>query len=123
MQITLKNKKYELNARRAIELGVLKVLREPITRIDIGDVFKKEGHNAIVFIKAIWSSPSYDPDFHGYSFVGLDRKLMPHSNYGALISYREAMDMINEEELNRIGNINEQFKEALKKIEKDAEVD
>lgn len=122
MQITLKNKQYELNTRRAIELGVLKVLREPITKIDIGDVFKKDGHNAIVLIGAVY-------DYYGgsdskcYSFVGLNRSLAPHSNYPKLLSCNEVMDRLNEEEWIRIGNINEEFKAALKKIVEAAEVD
>jgi len=122
MQITLKNKRYELNARRAIELGVLKALHEPITKIDVGDVFKKEGYDAIVLIKAVYdyvlSSGS-----KCYSFVGLDRSLMPHSNYLKLLSYDEAMNRLNEEGWIRIGNINEEFKAALKKIEDAAEMD
>lgn len=121
MQITLNNKQYTLNTRRAIELGVLKVVREPITKIDFGDVFKKDGHDAIVFIKAIWGMR--DPDIKCYSFVGLGQRLTPHSNYETLLSYNEALNSLNKEEWNRIGNINEQFKAALNKIIKDAEVD
>lgn len=121
MQITLNNKQYTLNTRRAIELGVLKVLREPITAVDIGDVFKKDGHDAIVFIKAVWRV--HNPDIKCYSFVGLGQVLMPHSNYETLLSRNEALNRLNEEEWIRIGNINEQFKTALKKIEDAAETD
>lgn len=119
MQITLNNKQYTLNTRRAIELGVLKVVRAPIAAVDIGDVFKKEGHDAIVLIGAIYENGA---DSKCYSFVGLGRSLTPHSNYPKLLSYTEAMDRLNKEEWIRIGNINKEFKVALKKIEDAAEV-
>lgn len=120
MQITFNNKQYTLNTRRAIKLGVLKVVRTPIAAFDIGDVFKKEGHDAIVLIGAIYES-GVDPKC--YSFVGLGRSLTPHSNYPKLLSCNEVMDRLNKEEWIRIGNINGKFKEALKKIEDAAEVD
>lgn len=114
MEITIYNKKFELDIDAAKSAGALKLCREPITTVNVGDVFVHKDSMPIVLLKAIWQGP-YDTNLACYSFGGL-YGLKPFSNYEKLMTLEKVVKHLNSEGYVYIGNINDDVSKAIDKL-------
>jgi hypothetical protein len=108
MNIEINNKLYTIELERALELGILK---ECITRINVGDVYEyPEGGTRLCFVQAAYSSGRF-------RIIGLGGfgcfSDGPFKGEGA--TYSETVAWANKKNLKFIRNINVQVSDLITK--------
>jgi hypothetical protein len=116
MKITIENQDYEIDIKRAKELGLCKEVRKEITDINAGDVFEAPCGERVLIVEAKYGSKSSGSKL--YNIAGLDG-LELFSDFGSKPHYyKETMKWLNRGEWTFIANINLDVKELIKNVKK-----
>jgi hypothetical protein len=115
MKITIENQDYEIDTKRAKELGLCKEVRKQITSFNIGDVFDAPGCRRIVIIAVNWTCTGEKV----YNIVGASG-LNLFSNFGSkldkLSTYNKMLDYLNNYKYVLIGNINDAVRKVINNL-------
>ena len=112
MEITIENKKYQLNVERAKELGVIKEVAPVVKDFSVGDVY---AHPTFSGGQFIIGSRTYEAGC--YMLLGMGKTLVPYTNFGKDGATHEQMiNFINDcvkSGFRYMGNINSHIEKAL----------
>lgn len=104
MKIEFENNEYEIDVKRAIELGICKKARKEITEFRVGDVFDCFGARVLIV-----------EHMHGgdqYNIAGLNG-LKLYSDFDEPLTYSEMLEFLNEADYKFVANINDKIAELI----------
>jgi hypothetical protein len=105
MKIEFENNQYEIDVKRAIELGICKKVRKEITDFNVGDVFEGKSGVRVLIIQSKFFSDAYN--IAGICGVSL------FSNFAEPLSAKQMFDYLNENGYEFVDNINEQIHDLI----------
>ena len=115
MKITIENQDYEIDIKRAKELGLCKEVRKEITDINAGDVFEAPWGERVLIVEAVYGGKSFGTKRYNIAGHGLEL----FSYFGSKPhDYKETMEWLNKYKYTFIANINLDVKELIKNVKK-----
>ena len=104
MKIEFENNEYQIDVKRAIELGICKKARKEITDFSVGDVFEESDTRVLIIQPLYWVD--------GYNVAGLNG-VLPYSDFDEPLTYEEMINFLNKDEYEFVANINDQIHKLI----------